>query len=277
MKKVLVTGSKGFIGKQLISHMTNNEVIGIDEEYLLCKDWKKELLQLLMAAQPDVVFHIGACSNTLEKEVNYMMVRNYETTKVLVEWCKNNEVPIIYSSSAANYGVNGKYPSNLYGWSKYAAEDYVLSNGGLALRYFNVYGPGESHKKKMASVACQMYEKYKDINESVGLFPKNPQRDFVYVRDVVSANLHAWKGYKNLVGKYYEVGSGKARPFEDVMKILDIPYFYYSEDEIPEGYQFYTCSYKKKWMDGWSPAYNLEKGLGEYKEYLMLKTEKIWE
>ena len=268
-KKVLVTGSGGFIGKQLISCMGAHEVLGIDEKYLAHKDWKKELLRALSGARPDVVFHVGACSSTLEKRVNYMMVRNYEATKVLVDWCKNNEIPIIYSSSAASYGINGEYPSNLYGWSKYVAEDYVLSHGGLALRYFNVYGPGESHKKKMASVAHQAHERYKTSNKPTGLFPEKPQRDFVYVKDVVSANLHAWKNYKNLVGNYYEVGSGEARTFEDMMDILDIPYFYYDKDRIPEGYQFYTCSNKERWMDGWTPEYNLERGLSNYKKELM--------
>ena len=66
--------------------------------------------------------------------------------------------PIIYSSSAANYGINNRYPSNLYGWSKYAAECYVVANGGIALRYFNVYGPGEEFKGNMASVAYQAYK-----------------------------------------------------------------------------------------------------------------------
>ena len=64
-------------------------------------------------------------------------------------------MPIIYSSSAANYGSDGKLPSNLYAWSKYTAECYVNSNGGISLRYFNVYGPKEQHKGKMSSVIYQ--------------------------------------------------------------------------------------------------------------------------
>ena len=122
---------------------------------------------------------------------------------------------MIYSSSAANYGERGENPSNLYGWSKYTAEDYVISNGGIALRYFNVYGPGEENKGSMASVALQMTRNYKEGKE-IKLFPKKPKRDFVYIKDIISANLYAFENFNSLSGKYYEVGSGESRTFEDV-------------------------------------------------------------
>jgi ADP-L-glycero-D-manno-heptose 6-epimerase len=173
------------------------------------------------------------------------------------------ELALTYSSSAANYGTNNEHPSNLYGWSKYAAEDYVISNGGIGLRYFNVYGPGEQNKGKMASVAFQMNEKRKN-NEEIKLFPKNPKRDFVYVKDVISANIYAFKNYEKLSGKYYEVGSGTARMFEDVMKIMSIPYDYHDNSLIPNGYQFYTCSDKIKWMTDWKSQWSLEDGLKDY-------------
>ena len=167
------------------------------------------------------VFHVGACSDTLETNVNYMMLVNYEFTKYLMSLCKTKNVPMIYSSSAANYGTNNLYPSNLYGWSKYVAEKYVIQNGGVALRYFNVYGPGEYNKGRMASVAYQMYLKNQK-NEKISLFPKKPLRDFVYVKDVVSANIFAWTNFQKLKGKYYEVGSGEARGFEDVLNLIEI-------------------------------------------------------
>ena len=268
MKKVLVTGANGFIGKSLVASLSQHHNYAIDADYFSDSKWPEFLIHELDRCAPQVVFHVGACSDTLEQRVNYMMIRNYESTKILVDWCKNNEVPIIYSSSAANYGINGEYPSNLYGWSKCVAEDYVLSNGGLALRYFNVYGPGEAHKGKMASVAYQAHKKYQEAKKPVGLFPGEPQRDFVYVEDIVSANLYAWGNYKNLIGKYYEVGSGEARLFEDIADILGIPYYHYDEREVPKGYQFYTCSDRRKWIPGWVPEYNLETGLIKYKEVL---------
>ena len=266
MKKVIVTGTRGFIGLNLMLELNNRGYLthGFDDSYFLLENWENDLLKTLNSLNYDAVFHVGACSNTLEQDVNYMMTRNYESTKIITDWCKQNDKPIIYSSSAANYGVNNRYPSNLYGWSKYVAEDYVRLNGGIGLRYFNVYGPGEEHKGKMASVAYQMTQKHKSGQE-IKLFPLNPRRDFVYIKDVINANIYAFENYENLRGHYYEVGSGTAEPFEKVMEILDIPFTYENESIIPKGYQFYTCSDKNKWMQGWVSEWNLEKGLNDYK------------
>jgi len=270
MRNVIVTGSRGFIGKSLSYKLERDgyNVLNIDDNYFNSLDWGKELLELLESSKYDAVFHVGACSDTLETNVDYMMTRNYESTKIIMDWCLKNNKPMIYSSSAANYGVNNLYPANLYGWSKYVAEGYVISNGGIALRYFNVYGPGEENKGKMASVAYQMFQKNKK-DEKIFLFPKKPQRDFVYVKDVISANIHALLNYDKLRGSYYEVGSGEARTFEDVLNNMEITFGYTSEDLIPNGYQFYTCSDKLKWMNGWESEWNLEKGILEYKKYLV--------
>jgi ADP-L-glycero-D-manno-heptose 6-epimerase len=196
-----------------------------------------------------------------------MMKLNFEFTKILTDYCVKTNTKMIYSSSAANYGDNGKYPSNLYGWSKYVAEKYVISNNGIALRYFNVYGPGEEHKGRMSSVAYQSFIKHRK-HEECKLFPLKPKRDFIYVKDVVNANLYAEDNYVKLKGKFYDVGYGESRTFEDILDIMDIPFTYHEENKIPFGYQFYTCSNKILWMDGWEPKYNLENGLGEYKKYL---------
>lgn len=261
--KVILTGSIGFIGSNLKKLLLEEwEVLEINEEIFGHSDWEKKI-QDLFIGKIEAVFHVGACSDTLEKNVNYMMEVNYEFTRLISDLCSLNEIPLIYSSSAANYGTTGKYPSNLYGWSKYSGENYVISKGGIALRYFNVYGPGESHKGKMSSVAYQMIQKYR-TGEDINLFPKKPRRDFVYIKDVISANLYAFKNYANLSGRYYEVGSGESRPFEDVLNILEIPFGYLPEESIPEGYQFFTISDGKKWMSGWSPNWKLEKGLADY-------------
>jgi ADP-L-glycero-D-manno-heptose 6-epimerase len=261
--KIIITGTKGFIGSNIKKELENKfEIIEINEDVFKNTSWRDEVSKHFWL---DIVavFHVGACSDTLETDVNYMMLVNYEFTKHLMNLCKSKNIPMIYSSSAANYGTNNEHPSNLYGWSKYVSEDYVTSSGGIGLRYFNVYGPGEQNKGKMASVAFQMSEKSKN-NEDIKLFPKKPNRDFVYVKDVVSANIHAFENYEELCGKYYEVGSGEARPFEDVMKIMDIPYEYHDENLIPKGYQFYTCSDKKKWMKNWNSKWSLEDGLKDY-------------
>jgi len=276
MKKIFVTGSRGFIGKNLLIELGRQGYLtcGFDDSYLNQGNWEEKLIELLNTLNYDAVFHVGACSDTLETDANYMMVRNYESTKIIVDWCVENNKKIIYSSSAANYGTNGRYPSNLYGWSKYVAEDYVRLNGGIALRYFNVYGPGEEEKGRMASVAYQMILKKRN-NEDVFLFPKKPLRDFVYVKDVVDANIFALENYEELKGNYYEVGSGVARGFEDVLNNMGITYQYTSEESIPNGYQFYTCSDKQKWMTGWESKWDLETGIKDYKNYLVSKYESI--
>jgi nucleoside-diphosphate-sugar epimerase len=153
-------------------------------------------------------------------------------------------------------------PSNLYGWSKYTAEQYVISNGGVALRYFNVYGPGEEHKGKMASMAYQMFKA-----GEAKLFPGEPKRDFIYVDDVILANLHALVHYGTFSGKKYDVGLGTAHSFEYIANELGVPYSYYETSAIPNGYQFYTCSNPRYWMPGWSPQYSLKTALRLCKTY----------
>ncbi len=265
--KVVITGTKGFIGKNLLNELSDHEILEINEDIFDTENWYDEIIFKLNAFNPEVVFHVGACSDTLETNVNYMMTRNFEFTKRLASWCKSLGKKMIYSSSAANYGTNNEYPSNLYGWSKYTAEQYVILTGGIALRYFNVYGPLEAHKGKMASVAYQMLEKQKQGLE-IKLFPNKPQRDFVYVKDVVSANIFAMNNYAENRGDWYEVGSGEARTFEDVLNILKIEYTYYNEKDIPVGYQFHTQSKPSNWLHDWKPKWNLESGLEDYLKLL---------
>jgi ADP-L-glycero-D-manno-heptose 6-epimerase len=266
--KILVTGHKGFIGKNLFNKLVldeDNIVKGIEDDIFDKLEWREYLISFLKDFIPDVIFHVGACSDTMEQNVNYMMIRNYEFTKIISEWSYVENKKFIYSSSAAIYGENGKYPSNLYGWSKYVGEDISFINGGVNLRYFNVYGPGEEHKGKMASVVYQMYLKYKN-NEEVKLFPGRPKRDFVYIDDVVDANIFALRNFDILHDRFYEVGSGESRLFEDMLDIMNIPYTYHNENMIPSGYQFETKS--SLFMNDWSPKFNIENGLKKYKEYL---------
>lgn len=268
--KVVITGSDGFIGKNLNNECSKRgfdvKTIELSDFYSNeNNDWKKKLLEIVSTFSPEVIFHVGACSDTLERKVNFMMELNYESTKVLTDWCVENRRKIVYSSSAANYGL-GLHPSNLYGWSKYVAEGYVVSNGGVGLRYFNVYGPGEEHKGIMSSVAYQSYIK-KRSGEKIFLFPKKPMRDFVYVKDIVEANIFAAECYLTLNGNWYDIGSFSSRTFEDVLQGLEIyEWEYYDEGLIPLGYQFKTLATKE--MPGWTPKFNLEAGLKDYIKYL---------
>jgi ADP-L-glycero-D-manno-heptose 6-epimerase len=272
---VLVTGSKGFIGRRLVSALKQISftVETLDDEYFAEKEWHSALYSRLDLMNPVGIFHVGACSDTLEQDVQHMMTRNFESTKIISDWSLKNNSALIYSSSAANYGINGSYPSNLYGWSKYVGEQYVIKNQGIALRYFNVFGPGEEDKGKMSSFIHQAF--VNNLNSSqVLLFPNEPKRDFIYIEDVVSANIYAFTNYSSLRKVFYEVSTGVASTFEEMLQKFGIQFAYADESSIPEGYQFYTCGDKDRWMEGWSPRYSLTQGLLSYQEYLATKSEK---
>ena len=262
--RVLLTGCEGFIGKRindtLMKHTDVISVVGIEKDYMNHSGWETALFKAVSLC--DVVLHVGAISDTMLKDPNEMLKYNYEFSKQLFDIAQINDKPVIYSSSAANTGTNGS-PSNIYGWSKYITEQYGMAKvkDFVALRYFNVYGPGEEHKGKMASVAYQAHSAGNFM-----LFPNNAKRDFVYIEDVVEATIYP---IFNEVSKgIYEVGSGKARSFEDVLNLMEIPYEYRDEKEIPDGYQFFTEASKSSFMEGWKPKYNLEEGIKAYKEYL---------
>lgn len=277
MSKVLVTGNKGFIGKNLVSTLeveTSQQVITFDQEIFESTNWNDAIHDALETNQPSTIFHVGACSDTQETDSQFMFERNFESTRILVDWSRKHEIPLIYSSSAANYGTNDIYPSNLYGWSKYAAEHYVASNWGISLRYFNVFGPGEEHKGKMASVFFQAYI-LKSSGEEIGIFPGKPQRDFIFVDDVVAANIFAQGSFKNNNKKVFEVGTAVSHTFEDGLNYLKFPFFYVSKDQVPMGYQYLTCANSTKFMPGWHPKYSFYEGLKIYKRHLEESSKKV--
>jgi len=263
--RILLTGCHGFIGRNVNDELMEREdvdsVICIEKDYMNYEGWKSSLVKVVQ--ESDAIIHVGAISDTMLKDPNEMMKYNFEFSRVLFNMAEYYNKKVVYSSSAANKGDGGSTPSNLYGWSKYVAEKYGISKVSqfVALRYFNVYGPGEQNKGKMASVAFQSHRlgKFK-------LFPGNPKRDFVYIKDVVSATLYPI--FNDVLPGVYEVGSGTARTFEDVLNLMGVPYKYRDDNEVPNGYQFYTKANKNEFMDGWEPIYNLEKGLTEYREYL---------
>lgn len=270
MSTVLVTGNKGFIGKNLVSTLQNEfgqQVITFDQDIFESTNWIDAINDTLESNRPSTIFHVGACSDTQETDSQFMFERNFESTKILVDWSKQNEIPLVYSSSAANYGTNGSYPSNLYGWSKYAAELYVASNWGISLRYFNVFGPGEEQKGKMASVFFQAHL-LKSRGQEIGIFPGKPQRDFVFVDDIVAANIYAEDSFKDNNQGVFEVGTGEAHTFEDGLNHLKLPFFYVSEDQIPIGYQYLTCAESTRFMPGWHPKFTFYEGLDKYKKHL---------
>ena len=256
--KSLLTGSSGFIG----THLKKSLEVKYDVECIE-KDFDVSLIDSTVS-DVDVIIHQGAITDTMEQDVNAMMDCNFEFSKFLFDAAHKHHKKVIYASSAACYGNKG-IPTSIYAWSKYCAEQYGMALSGfhrrfVALRYFNVYGPGEEHKGPMASIAYQAMKK-----ETMKLFPNVPLRDFVYVKDIVDANLYALE--YDVMSGVYDVGTAIPRSFEDVCSGLNIPFSYCDESMIPEHYQFLTKADSSKWLPGWTPKYSLEEGLKEYENY----------
>lgn len=243
---ILLTGSRGFVAQNIYRELNElgHDVYAIEKE----NTWKDVLAFI---RECDVVMHQGAISDTMNYDINEMMTENFEFSRKLFDACSDKK--IIYASSAACYDLTSPYA-----WSKYCAEVYGLAacDDFVALRYFNVYGPGENHKGKMASVAHQAMNR-----NHMRLFPERPTRDFVYIDDVVSANIHAME---NTIRGVYDVGTGQSRSFEDVCDILGVPFDYADSSNIPTHYQYHTKADYRNWMPGWYPKWNLEAGLIEY-------------
>jgi ADP-L-glycero-D-manno-heptose 6-epimerase len=249
---ILVTGAAGFIGSQIIKALNkegHRDIVAVDnltkaEKFANLADVtisdyldKGSLLQILEGHSLgfiEAVFHQGACSDTTESDGRYMMENNFRFSRLLLDWCIEHKKPIVYASSAAVYG-SGKAgfreepacdkPLNVYGYSKFLFDHHVRGLIGqtnvpiVGLRYFNVYGPGEGHKGRMASVARHHFHQMQ-TNGKVRLFegtdgygPGGQKRDFVYVEDVVKVNL--WALHDPRPG-IYNVGTGRAQEFNDV-------------------------------------------------------------
>jgi len=185
-----------------------------------------------------VVFHHGACSDTMETDGRYVLDNNYRYSMALLRWCQDEGVPLVYASSAAVYGLGPKFaegrgnehPLNVYGYSKFLFDQIVrrelprLKAPVIGLRYFNVYGPHEAHKGRMASVAYHAFNQFMDQG-SVKLFvgcdgygDGEQRRDFVHVDDVVNVNLHFIEHRE--VSGIFNCGTGRAQSFNDVARAV---------------------------------------------------------
>jgi ADP-L-glycero-D-manno-heptose 6-epimerase len=256
MTRIAVTGAAGFIGSNIIKGLNARgieDIIAVDD--MTTGDKFRNLADLKIADYVDLdlfydlfaqgfygkveaVFHEGACSDTMETDGKYMMDNNYTLSCGLFNACQERGTRLLYASSAAVYGGSDtfretpefEHPLNVYGYSKLLFDQRMRRECGkefkrakrqvAGFRYFNVYGPREQHKGRMASVAFHQFNQFR-AEGKVKLFGAyggyaagEQQRDFVFVDDVVAVNL--WFLDHPDKSGIFNVGTGRAQPFNDV-------------------------------------------------------------
>jgi len=309
---IIVTGAVGFIGSAFVSHLNHlgyNDIIVVDDFY----QWKKEVnlkgkrihdwvhRDLFisyfekLASQVDVVFHLGARTDTISEDVEIFNKLNLEYSKSIWQICTANGIPLVYASSAATYGdgshgfiddhtlVDQLQPMNAYARSKQQFDVWALRQNSsppqwYGLKFFNVYGPNEYHKGRMASVIFHAWHQIRETGQ-LKLFKSHrpdfedggQKRDFIYVKDVVRMvwDIFSHKPENGL----YNVGTGSARTFEALGKATfhalnlepNILYIDMPED-LREKYQYFTEADMRKWKAAQLPlpATSLEDGVGDY-------------
>ncbi len=254
---LIVTGAAGFVGSNIVHSLNakgRSDIVAVDEmtdgtrfsnlrdatlaDYL---DWREMLDQLRtgrLDIAADAVIHQGACTDTMEWDGRRMLEQNFSFSKALLHWALAREIPFVYASSGATYGTRAdgpelpenERPINVYGWSKLLFDQHVrhllprVGSTVVGLRYFNVYGPRERHKGRMASMVYQLYRQLRET-ETARLFGPSGEyaageqaRDFVHVEDVASVNL--FFAEQPAAQGIFNVGTGTARTFNEVARIL---------------------------------------------------------
>ena len=321
---IIVTGAAGFIGSYLIKRLNQdnfNAIIAVDKFDNLEKN--KNLLDLTIKERVDrdqflewldknyelveFVFHIGARTDTAEFDIDLLNRLNTQYTKDLWSRCCRYQLPLVYASSAATYGLGEigyddneatipqLKPLNPYGQSKQDFDVWALKQKEkpffwVGLKFFNVYGPNEYHKGRMASVVWHAYNQISKTGKMKLFRSHNPDykdgeqmRDFVYVKDVAEVCLFLMHHRKN--SGIYNLGSGKAKTFLDltkaVFKALGKPEqieFIDTPADIRDKYQYFTeAKMEKLKVVGYSRVFiTLEKGVIDYvKNHLIKENNQI--
>ena len=309
---IAITGAAGFIGSYLTGYLNQlgfEQLVLVDDfseerksKNLMGKKYvhkvhREQFFDWAKAHSGEIkyMFHLGARTDTTEMDYEVHKKWNLDYSKAIWEFCISENVPLVYASSAATYGngahgysdtheiVNQLEPLNPYGRSKNEFDIWALEQRSMppfwaGVKFFNVYGPNEYHKGRMASVILHAYNQIKEKG-AVKLFRShNPDykdgeqiRDFVYVQDVVK--MCTWLMEHRPTNGLYNVGSGEARTFKDLVQALfatlglspSIEYIDTPED-IRDKYQYFTeADMGKMRAAGYTePFYSLEEGIREY-------------
>ena len=312
MQHILITGAAGFIASCLAGDLNRkgqNDLILVDEfsqldkipnlegKHYAIKVERDELFSWLEKEQPviDLVYHLGARTDTTEFDYAILERLNLEYSKDIWTYCSRHAIPLVYASSAATYGDGGKgyeddhrlvnalEPLNPYGISKNEFDKWALQQQDTpphwyGLKFFNVYGPNEYHKGRMASVIFHAFNQIKEKG-SVNLFRSHHPdymdgrqlRDFIYVKDVIA--VCQWLAEHLPTSGIYNLGTGKARSFEDLVlatfsaldmepdiRFVDMP------EDIRSRYQYFTeAEMDKLKTAGYdAPFHSLEEGIADY-------------